>query len=197
VRVFVCACACVCVCVCVCVCACACVCVYIYYIYMCVCVCVYICICKHRIIIWLCNSLSPAYVSHKSQTGDMTYQYVWRDSFMYEWHDTSTFVAQLINIYVTLSYVTWRIHIFDVTRPDVWHDAFACVIRLIHKCDMSHWYAWHDLFMCVTWLIHVCDLTHPCGWQNKWWHVTHKTRRCHLTHTNRVCHVYMNASCHT
>jgi len=182
---------------CVCVCVRACVCVYMYYIYMCVCVCVYICICKHRIIICHCNFVSPAYVSRKSQTGDMAYQHVWRDSFMYEWRDTSTFVAQLINIYVTLSYVTWNIQMFDGTRPYVWHDAFASVIRLIHKCDMSHSYAWHDSFMWVTRLIHVFYLTHPCGWQNKWWHVTHQTRSCHLTHMNRVFHMYMNASCHT
>jgi len=64
------------------------------------------------------------------------------------WHDSST-------------YVTWLIHMCDMTHPHMWHDSSTCVTWLIHICDMTHPYMWHDSSTCVTWLIHICDMTHP------------------------------------
>jgi len=65
-------------------------------------------------------------------------------------------------------YVTWLVHMCDVTRSScVWHDSFyvrltykqqhkTCwqdVKRVIDMCDMTRSHVWHDSFICVTWLI--------------------------------------------
>ena len=36
---------------------------------------------------------------------------------------------------------------------------------LIHMCDMTHSYIWHDAFICVTWRIYMCHMTHSCFYQ--------------------------------
>jgi len=33
--------------------------------------------------------------------------------------------------------VTWRIHTYDMTHSQVWHDSFTSVTCLIHTCDSS------------------------------------------------------------
>ena len=99
---------------------------------------------------------------------DMTCLYMWRESIdtfslncigftvccsvtkqnwilSYVWHDLFIFV-------------TWRIHMCDMTQSHVWHDTFICVTRRIYVCDMAHSYAWSDSIICVIWLIHMCDL---------------------------------------
>ena len=70
-------------------------------------------------------------------------------------------------------YVTWLIHICDMTHSYVWHDSFICVTWyvwhnsfisvtwLIHMCDTTHSYVWHDSFTCAACLIQMCDMTHP------------------------------------
>ena len=85
---------------------------------------------------------------------DMTCLYMWRESIdtfslncigftvccsvtkqnwilSYVWHDLFIFV-------------TWRIHMCDMTQSHVWHDTFICVTRRIYVCDMAHSYAWSD-----------------------------------------------------
>ena len=51
---------------------------------------------------------------------DMTYSYVWHDSFMR---------------------VTWLIFTCDMT--------YSCVTRLIHTCNLTRLYVRHGLFICV------------------------------------------------
>ena len=63
-------------------------------------------------------------------------------------------------------YVTWLIHVCDMTHSCVWHDSFMYVTWLIQICDMTHSCVWHDSFMYVTRLIHVCDMTHSCMWHD-------------------------------
>jgi len=63
-------------------------------------------------------------------------------------------------------YVTWLIHIWDMTHSYVGHDSFICGTWLIHMWDMTHSYVGHDSFICETWLIHMCDMTHPHVWHD-------------------------------
>jgi len=87
----------------------------------------------------------------------------------------------------TPAFVTWLIHMRDMTHSFAWHDSFIRVTWLIYTRDMTHLYAWHDSFICVTWLIrirdmarfwgdrtrtavfqtwliHICDMTHSYVW---------------------------------
>jgi len=70
-----------------------------------------------------------------TKTRGMTPSYVWHNSFIY---------------------CTCHIHIHSY----VGHDAFICVIWLIHTWDVTQSYIWHDLFTCVPWLIHMCNMKH-------------------------------------
>ena len=65
---------------------------------------------------------------------NMTYSYVWRDSFIY--------VAWPIHTCEWPMYVTWLIHMCAMTNSYVWHDSFTCVPWLIHMCAMTHSYVW-------------------------------------------------------
>jgi len=68
------------------------------------------------------------------------------------WHDSFICVTWLIHIWVT-----WHIHMCDITHSYVRYDALICATWLIHMCDMTHLYVRDDSFICVTWLIHMCD----------------------------------------
>jgi len=69
-------------------------------------------------------------------------------------------------------YVTWLIHICDMTYSYMWHASFIYVTWLIHICDMTHLYMWHDSFIYVTWLIHTYDMTHSYMWHDSFIYVT-------------------------
>ena len=58
---------------------------------------------------------------------------------------------------MTNSWVTWLMHMYDMTHAYVWHDSCICVMWLMHMCDVTHAYVWHDSCICVTWLMHMCD----------------------------------------
>jgi len=80
----------------------------------------------------------------------------------------------------------------------MWHDSFIYVTWLIHICDMTHSYMWHD--SCCIWLslthrtwmhpgvvneschIHMCDMTHSYDMNDLW--------RSHVTYMNESCHIY-------
>jgi len=102
------------------------------------------------------------------------------------------------------SYVTWLIHICDVTRaPWVW--------VMSHACDMTHSYVWHD------WCTYILRWPHSlngwCGWVMSHTSVGAMLHTCmgHVTRMNESCHTYewvmshlwmshvthMNESCHT
>jgi len=54
----------------------------------------------------------------------------------------------------TNHYVTWLIHVCDMTLSCVWHDLFICVTWLIHTCETIHdSHVWHDSFICATWVM--------------------------------------------
>jgi len=74
-------------------------------------------------------------------------------------------------------FVTWLVHMCDMTRSYVWHDSFICVTWLIRMCDMTHSYIWHDSIICATWLSHVCDMTQS--------HVCHDSCICYMWHIHK------------
>jgi len=116
----------------------------------------------------------------------LIHYHVWHDSFNVPLHKSSA--LQLSQLYLT-----WLIHMCDMTHSHVWLDPFLCVRRfshsnvwqdsftvflhkssrrtwsptlttwLIHMCDMSHLYVWHDSFICVTCRIHMCDMIDSPG----------------------------------
>jgi len=57
-------------------------------------------------------------------------------------------------------YVTWRIHMWDMTCSYVRHDSCIRETWLMHTWDMTHAYVRHDSFIRETWLIHTWDMTH-------------------------------------
>jgi len=66
----------------------------------------------------------------------------------------------------SFTWVTWLIHVGDMTHSHVWHDSFTWAIWLIHMIritgfnyDRTYSHEWHDSFKCVTWLIHMRDNT--------------------------------------
>jgi len=101
-------------------------------------------------------------------------------------------------------YVTWLIHMCDMTHSHVWRDPFTRVTWLIRMCnvthfsawragkdamvglewcDMTHWCVWHDSYIRVTWLIDVCDMTHTYVWHDSLMCVTWLIHACDMTHS--------------
>ena len=78
--------------------------------------------------------------------------HVWMNESCDTYIGTKTAVHYHIWYYMTRSfiYVTWLIHMCDMTHPYVWYDSSICVIWLIHMCDMTHPYVWYDSSICVT-----------------------------------------------
>jgi len=58
------------------------------------------------------------------------------------------------------TYVTWHMHMRDMTQKCVWHDPFVCETWLIRMRDMMHSYVRQDLFVHVTWPFRASDLIH-------------------------------------
>jgi len=86
-------------------------------------------------------------------------------------------------------WVTWLIHMCDVTREHEWHD------RLDHTCDVTHGYVWHDVFICVIWLIHMCDMTrsYTCRFPltgRQMWHVSFM-----YVHDSFICVTWLSHMC--
>ena len=135
------------------------------YMYICMYMCVhtYVCIC-------VCD-IHPC-VTRPIDTCDMTYWYVWHDSFIC---------------------VTWLIDMCDMTHWYVWHDSLICVAWLIDIWDFTHWCMWHDMCdLCVTWLINMCHMLH---WYLRLyslihvtWHIFHMCVTC-VWHDSRVWRV--------
>jgi len=121
-------------------------------------------------------------VTGRIPRGDMTYFYVWHDSFLFVtslnvmcdmihshvWHDASQDVP-------------WRILMCDMTDSSMWHDSCPRVTRLIPKKHdryvtieglvMFLSLVWFD-FCQETRLIHMCVLTCQCD----------SVMTCHDTH---------------
>jgi len=87
---------------------------------------------------------------------------------------------------MTDSYLTWLIHLCDMTHSCVWHDSFMCVTWLFHMCDMTPSYVSRDSFICVTWLIHMCDMTRSYVWHDSLIYVTWLIHMWDMTHFLRV-----------
>jgi len=114
----------------------------------------------------------------------------------YGWHDSVTYVTWLIHmcdmthshigqdsfmwvIWLTHVWVIWLTHVHDLTWRIRW--SFICVTWLTHICDMTHPYVWHDSLTYATWLIHMCDMTHSHMWHDSFICVTWITHS-HIWH---------------
>jgi len=103
---------------------------------------------------------------------DMTHPYMWHDSSIhvpwlihmrdvthsYMQHDLNICVTWLVykcrynhqkikvalrlQVHDSFIYVTWHIHIYDISY--MWHYSFICVTRQIHICDMTDPYNCYD-----------------------------------------------------
>ena len=76
--------------------------------------------------------------------------------------------TQLIVIY-RVEHVLFNTHYFTSSlriHGRIRHDWFIFVTWLIHVCDMTHSCVWHDSFIYVTWRIYVCDVTHSRVWHD-------------------------------
>jgi len=117
-----------------------------------------------------------AFYEQVTYINESCHTYVWHDSFIY---------------------VTWLIHVCDMTHSHVWHDSFICVTWRIHVGGVTHSYVWHDSFICVTWRIlmsdmthsyvwpdsfHVCDMTHSYIWMSLHRRICCVTHLCHCMH---------------
>jgi len=91
----------------------------------------------------------------------------------YIWHDA-------------LMYVTWLIHIYDVTHWCICDDSWISVTwrtRMYEHfifVNAESLYIWHDTSMYVKWLIHVRDVTHCCMWDDSF--------------ANESFHIYMKSA---
>ena len=97
------------------------------------------------------------------------------------------------------AYLSWLIHMRDMTHSHVWHDSFICVTWLFHMYDMTHSH--------VTWLVHMSTtffffvLTSTCDinlsymtWLFHMWHapyIHYKSRDTyiHVWHASLICHM--------
>jgi len=102
-------------------------------------------------------------------------------------------------------YVTWLIHVHDITHSYVWHDSLLCVTWLIRICGMACLSVWHGACIPVTWPIHGCDMTHSCVRFDSsmcvtWLVILHinNSLLMHMPcHTSMCVDMYDNESCHT
>ena len=100
-------------------------------------------------------------------------------------------------------YVTWLVHMCDVTHSYVWHDSCICVTRLIHMCDVTHSYVWRDsrdsiicfrrlVYMCGTHFTlggsYMCDVTHAYVWGDSY--VVSQTHNIAKSSMNESCRTY-------
>jgi len=106
-----------CVCVCVCVCMCACVC-------LCACV-------RVRLSLWVgvgvykCMAIGELQYNESTPNQCQYHPY----GIIHVTHMNESWV--LTNKIQVLEFVTWLIHMCDMTHPYVWRDSFVCVIWLI------------------------------------------------------------------
>ena len=55
-----------------------------------------------------------------------------------------------------------------------------CSVMQFHMYDMTPPYVWHDAFICVTWLLHMCDMTRVrCRIQSDTLHTVKKKQKQH------------------
>jgi len=126
--------------------------------------------------------MSRLWTSHVTHMNDDMYDMtssICQTTCSYAWQDS--FICGM-----TRSFVTWRIHICDVTH--------SCVM-----CDMTRLCAWQDSFICgmtrsiVTWRIHMCDVTHSFVWQMKevmsYMNESCQTWMSHVTHQWGTSHM--------
>jgi len=97
------------------------------------------------------------YVTQPGCIRDMTHPCVWHDSFR---------CVPWLHIYVcgmwldSCTYVTWCIHVCDMTHSYVW---------LITMCLTAH-----PIAQYVTWPMCICDMTHSCVWYDSFIRVTRR-----------------------
>ena len=78
----------------------------------------------------------------------VVHRYIHIYKYICKWHDSSM-------------YVTWLVHVRDMTHACVWHDSCMHVTWLMYVCDMKCACMWHDSCM-----------THVCLWKDWCMHVT-------------------------
>jgi len=106
----------------------------------------------------------------------MTDSYVWHDSFVHVWRDSSICVTWLIHMCDVMRYCMTYSYVWHDSFVHVWRDSSICTTWLIYMCDLTHSctcdvthpYVLHYLFTCVTWLIHMSDMPLPHVWRGSY-----------------------------
>jgi len=107
---------------------------------------------------------------------------------IYKWESIPSFpfkrATQLIHMCDTMVMHCIWCHTYEWVMSHIWKEY---VTWLIHICDMTHSYVWHDSFICVTWYVwhdHCDTIVMRCIWV-----MSHKSMR-HVTFINESCHTY-------
>jgi len=114
---------------------------------------------------------------------------------------THTCVVWYINVHSSylcrdsFTSVPWRIHMCDLTHPQVRHAAFTCVcndvsifatrLKLLKKerdLPATHSYVWLTHICDSTRFISMCDMTLPCVWHDSFKRVTRLIHICDMAH---------------
>jgi len=143
-----------------------------------------------------CRDVAGIYSGLWQYLCEMSYWYVWHDSFICARDGSCDAVGTYSGVWHdSFIRVTWLIDMCDMSHPcDVATRVQVCDMTFFYECDMTFWY--------VTWLIDVCEVTDLYVWEIGV-EVLHQHVRfpCHtfafICHTYAfMCHTYA-FMCHT
>jgi len=141
--------------------------------------------------------MTHVYIWHDTHTCAMTHVYIWHLLLMIKSRESHKLRSlrvmnsdywgprtQII-CYASSVYMTWLLHMCDMTQSCGWHDSSTGVTWLTYTCVKTHSYVCHDSFSPVTWLIRTCAMTH--SYVTRTWDVRESLIRVPwLIH---ICHI--------